>query len=53
MNEYLKAGFSLLFFLLFGIPFLLLFVGVVIAYPVVLVPFVFFIGIGLLASNKQ
>lgn len=53
MNDMLKAGFSLMFFLLVGLPLLFLAIAIIGAYPWTLAVFFPIVGIALLASNKQ
>ena len=49
----IKAGLSLLFLVLFGIPFLFLFISFAITYPIfwLIIPFVLFMSLGVASGN--
>jgi len=51
----IKAGLSLLFLVLFGIPFMVLFVAIALAYPIfwLVIPFVLFMTMGAMSGNHN
>ena len=51
----IKAGLSLLFLVLFGIPFMVLFVAIAITYPIfrLVIPFVLFMLMGVASGNHN
>ncbi len=51
----IKAGLSLLFLVLFGIPFMVLFVILAITYPIfwLVIPFVLFVFMGVASGNHN